>query len=160
MASGTDLDLAGWRIWRVRSGHQRDIHRRENPARSDFRDASEDLFIPENCDAPIAANVDFATDGGTTISAAFDFRHTGVQTWDIDIETDEGAMKLADGGNALFIGGRRVPIATSESEYASLYRRFEHLVRNNASDVDATPFRLVADAFLVGKRVTVERFDE
>ncbi len=118
------------------------------------------LFIPENCDAPIAADVGFANDGGTAISAAFDFRHTGIQTWDIDIETDDGTMTLAEGGNTLFIDGRRVSADTLHSEYASLYRHFEHLVRNNLSDVDAVPFQLVADAFLVGKRVTVERFDE
>jgi D-galactose 1-dehydrogenase len=121
---------------------------------------SAELFIPENCDAPIAADVGFSTEGGTAISAVFDFRHTGIQTWDIDIETDDGVMKLAEGGNALFIDDRRAPVDAPHSEYASLYRHFERLVGNNLSDVDAVPFQLVADAFLVGKRVTVDRFDE
>ena len=47
-----------------------------------------ELSVPSNCDSPIAAEVVFATDGGVAITADFDFRQTGPQTWDIDIETD------------------------------------------------------------------------
>ena len=56
-----------------------------------------DLFVPSNCASPIAADIAFAIDGGARIPAAFDFRHTGVQTWDIDIETDGGMLKLSAG---------------------------------------------------------------
>ncbi len=48
------------------------------------------LFVPSNCAAPIAAEIELAGDGGAEISIALDFRHTGAQTWDIDFETDEG----------------------------------------------------------------------
>ena len=59
--------------------------------------AAADLFVPANCATPIAADIGFTIDGGAGIAAAFDFRHTGVQTCDIDIETDDGALKLSAG---------------------------------------------------------------
>jgi hypothetical protein len=45
-------------------------------------------------------------------------------------------------------------------EYAPLYRRFAELIATGKSDIDVTPFRLVADAFLAGKRTPVARFEE
>jgi predicted dehydrogenase len=117
------------------------------------------LYVPENCEAPIAADLLLSTDVRTPISAQFDFRHTGLQTWDIDIQTDDGTLKLAEGGNRLFVDGKPVAIENAEGEYASLYRHFADLVARGISDVDARPFQLVADAFLLGTRVTVDRFD-
>jgi D-galactose 1-dehydrogenase len=117
------------------------------------------FFIPENCDAPIAADLLLSTDVGTPISARFDFRRTGLQTWDIDIETDNGVLKLAEGGSRLFADDKPVAIESAEGEYASLYRLFADLVARGISDVDARPFQLVADAFLLGTRVTVDRFE-
>ncbi len=118
------------------------------------------LFIPNNCDAPIAADLVMSTEAGAPISATFDFRHTGPQTWDIEVETGNGVLKLADGGSRLFVGGQLVPIEERNNEYASLYRRFAQLVAARISEVDGRPFQLVADAFLVGRRVTVDRFDD
>ena len=117
------------------------------------------LYVPENCETPIAADLSLSTDAGTTISAEFDFRQTGPQTWDIDIETGAGTLKLAEGGSRLFVDGKPVAIEAGEGEYPSLYRHFAALVAKGVSDVDARPFQLVADAFLVGTRVTVDRFD-
>jgi D-galactose 1-dehydrogenase len=117
------------------------------------------LYVPENCEAPIAADLLLSTAARTQISAQFDFRHTGLQTWDIDIETDTGTLKLAEGGNQLVADGNPVAIGDTEGEYASLYRHFSDLVAKGISDVDARPFQLVADAFLLGTRVTVDRFD-
>jgi D-galactose 1-dehydrogenase len=45
-----------------------------------------------------------------------------------------------------------------DQEYRGLYRRFVELAATGASDVDLTPLRLVADAFLLGKRAIVEPF--
>ncbi len=45
------------------------------------------------------------------------------------------------------------------SEYAGVYRQFDALLKAGASDVDDMPFRLVADAFMIGKRVQVEPFE-
>ncbi len=118
------------------------------------------LFVPTNCAAPIAADVTFETDGGASIEAAFDFRHTGVQTWDIDIETDDGALRLSAGGSALVIAGKPVAVPPTDGEYPSLYRRFAELIEARASEVDVRPFQLVADAFLIARRFTVEPFED
>jgi predicted dehydrogenase len=118
------------------------------------------LFVPSNCEAPIAADLTFVAEGGARITAAFDFRHTGIQTWDIDIETDKGALKLSSGGAELFIDGARVSVEGDDGEYPALYRRFAELVAQGTSDVDARPLQLVADAFLVGSRVAIEPFED
>ena len=117
------------------------------------------FFVPENCEAPIAADVEFATDSGAIVTAALDFRQTGQQTWDIDIETDSGNAKLADGGAMFFDDGNAVPGEASDGEYPSLYRHFAKLVRDRRCDIDARPFQLVADAFLIAKHTRVVRFD-
>jgi D-galactose 1-dehydrogenase len=47
-----------------------------------------------------------------------------------------------------------------DPEYARLYRRFAQLLASRTSDADLRPFRLVADAFLIGRRRVVGRFEE
>jgi predicted dehydrogenase len=120
------------------------------------------LYTPSNCQAPIAATVLFGTDSGAEIRAELDFRHTGTQTWDIDIETDAGAIKLSAGGSVFTIGDQ--PAAPDggelESEYGSIYRRFAELIETGRSDVHATPLQLVADIFLVAEQLTVEPFED
>jgi predicted dehydrogenase len=117
------------------------------------------LFFPANCDSPVAANVTFATGMGAVIDAAFDFRHTGVPTWDIDVATDRGALCLSAYGSTLAIDGKQVAAGTAEAEYQSLYRHFADLVRRHESDVDKRPLQLVADIFLVAKRLNVDPFE-
>jgi D-galactose 1-dehydrogenase len=119
-----------------------------------------DLFFPANCNSPIAANVTFVTASGADIDAAFDFRYAGVPAWDIDIDTDRGAMHLTGLGSTLVVDGKQAAAGTAETEYPSLYRRFAELIQRHASDVDRRPFQLVADIFLVGRRSTVEPFEE
>jgi D-galactose 1-dehydrogenase len=87
-----------------------------------------------------------------------DWRQTGPQTWDIEVETDAGQLKLSQGGAVLDLPGetRR----DRDREYPGLYARFVDLVRAGESDVDVTPLQLVADAFLSGRRVTVEAFED
>jgi D-galactose 1-dehydrogenase len=48
----------------------------------------------------------------------------------------------------------------ADAEYAGLYRRFAELVALGRSEVDVSPLRHVADAFLRGRRVLVEPFVE
>ena len=122
-----------------------------------------ELQVPENCASPIAADLTLALEGGAKVAAAFDFRHTGVQTWDIDIQTDDGVLKLSAGGASLAING--APVRTSGSddlhgEYKAIYARFAELIAQNGMEVDARPFQLVADAFLIGSRHTVPAFTE
>ncbi len=55
------------------------------------------------------------------ISAALDFRHTGTQTWDIELATDQGPIKLSAGGGQLTVGTNAVP--PDPGSLASEYER-------------------------------------
>ncbi len=70
------------------------------------------------------------------------------------------ALKLAAGGGTLTRNTVRVPIEESNlaSEYRSIYHRFAELVAQRRAEVDVRPLQLVADIFLIAKRVTVEPF--
>lgn len=116
-----------------------------------------ELAFPANCQAPIAASLSLADIDGLPVTAEFDFRQTGPQSWDIAVETDRGQMTLSGGGRRMSIDGKAVAEAPDE-EYRELYRRFVQLSVTGASDVDLAPLRLVADAFLLGKRTIVEPF--
>ncbi len=111
------------------------------------------LDFPENQQAPIAARLLLRTEAGVTVDAEFDFRQKGEQTWDIELVTTSGRLKLTRGGGGLEIDGR--PLEEDEAlagEYPRLYSRFADLCLAGESEVDWRPFQLVADAFLVGER--------
>lgn len=114
------------------------------------------LQVPANRAAPIAADLSFSDDRGAAIAMDLDWRQTGPQSWDIVVETDAGTLRLGDGGAVLTLpnGVHRSP----DREYPGLYARFAELVRAGDSEVDLAPLRLVADAFLCGRRETVEPF--
>jgi len=123
-----------------------------------------DLFIPENCETPIAATLAFAHPHGAQVSADFDFRKEGDQFWNIEIKTGEGSLVLSEGGASLAIDGE-LQAATAGSdalkgEYPRLYAKMARLVRAGGVDMDLAPMAHVADAFLLGKRITVEPFIE
>ncbi|MCJ2067080.1 Gfo/Idh/MocA family oxidoreductase [Methylobacterium sp. J-088] len=117
------------------------------------------LEVPENRQAPIAANLRFTDAAGTPIHATFDWRQTGPQTWDIRVETEDGPLVLSRGGAALTLDGRDHALPP-EAEYRGLYDRFAALVRSGASDVDLNPLIHAADAFLRGERRSVEAFTD
>jgi D-galactose 1-dehydrogenase len=119
------------------------------------------LLVPSNCETPIAAEIELVSDSGLEISAELDFRHTGTQTWDIDLATDSGPMKLSDGGGVLTVGDERVAPdpAGLASEYGSIYRRFAELIATGETEADARPLRLVADILLVARHIAIEPFD-
>jgi D-galactose 1-dehydrogenase len=120
-----------------------------------------DLEFPSNRDAPIGAELTF-TNGrpGSRLAAVFDWRQTGPQTWDIDVETADGlSLKLSHGGSKLFVASALQVEAPSE-EYERIYERFDELVSTGRSEVDHDPFRLVADSFLIGRRIVVEPFED
>ena len=113
------------------------------------------LEVPENRQTPIAAKLRFSGN----VTADFDWRQEGPQTWDIDIETDHGPMALRMGGNLLELAGK--PIAGDADimgEYPALYARMADLLRARASDVDLSPMVHVADALSLGRRQTVAAF--
>jgi D-galactose 1-dehydrogenase len=120
---------------------------------------SADLAFPANRDAPIAASLALSDARGLKIAAEFDFRQTGPQSWDIEIETDGGLVSFSQGGRKLTVGDRQ-HVDAAKAEYPALYRRFRELAASGECDVDLTPLQLVADAFLLGRRRTVEPFED
>ncbi len=118
-----------------------------------------ELCFPANRQAPIAARLSLSDAAGLPITAEFDFRQAGPQSWDIVVETDGGPLKLSAGGARLVAGGE-VLVDAMEAEYRGLYRRFVELTATGTSDVDLMPLRLVADAFLLGRRQIVETFED
>ena len=115
------------------------------------------LEFPENRATPIAAELVFADPTGARMSADFDWRQEGPQTWDIAIETDHGSARLSLGGERLEIEGEPV-IQGANHEYANLYARMADLVRTGRSDVDLSPMIHVCDAFSLGRRLTTDAF--
>lgn len=118
-----------------------------------------ELYFPENRAAPIAADLNFRTEGGIPVAFALDWRQTGPQTWDIRVETDKGVLLLSHGGSRLAIDGRE-QMAEPDREYRRLYKRFVELIGAGRSDVDLAPLTHVADAFLMGRRHVVEAFED
>ena len=120
-----------------------------------------ELFFPANRQAPIAAKLTFSTGLATDgeLIGDLDWRQTGPQTWSIEIETAEGTkLTLADGGSRLEIDGEP-PFVGPADEYPDIYKEFAELLDASRSKVDAAPFQLVADAFMLGTRTEVEAFD-
>jgi len=117
------------------------------------------LEVPANCEAPIAAELEMVGMSGCPIHAVFDFRQEGPQTWDITVETDDGTLVLSEGGARLSIGGA-VRDVGAKAEYPALYDRFAQLIADGRCDVDRAPLRLVADAFMRCRWVTVDAFVE
>lgn len=115
------------------------------------------LDFPANRDAPIAAQINFTGAGDFKLTADFDWRQTGPQSWDIIAETPAGRLVLSSGGAKLAIDGRAVQ-DEPEREYPALYERFAGIVKAGQSDVDIAPLQHVADAFMLGRRRVVEPF--
>jgi D-galactose 1-dehydrogenase len=120
-----------------------------------------ELEFPSNKDAPIAASLDLSSGAADEhLRAVFDWRQTGEQTWDILVETSNGtSLKLSKGGSRLEIDGKLI-VEEPSAEYEDIYRRFDELLRENRPQVDTDPFRLTADAFMVGRRIMVEPFSD
>ena len=117
------------------------------------------LETPSNRQAPIAATLSLETSGGAPVEAVFDFRQTGPQTWNLQVETVDGEIRLSEGGARLAVDGVYRALAP-EGEYPALYRRFVSLVREGRSDVDLVPLQLVADAFLCAHYRSVDPFED
>lgn len=114
------------------------------------------MDVPEGRSSPIAATLAMRS-GDAAVDAELDFLQTGPQSWDIEVDTDAGLLRLSMGGSVLELP--EADLATGEDrEYPRLYDRFAELVAAGQSDVDIRPLQLVADAFLVAERRTVEPF--
>ncbi len=116
-----------------------------------------ELTFPENAATPVAARLSLIDAAGAVVEAEFDFRQTGPQTWDIDVETDSGRVVLSLGGSVMHVDGAPVELPR-HGEYPGVYQHFAALVHGRRSDVDLSALQLVADAFLCGRRVVTEPF--
>ncbi|MDH7971936.1 Gfo/Idh/MocA family oxidoreductase [Sphingomonas sp. AR_OL41] len=115
------------------------------------------LRIPAGRGSPIQAMAALRA-GTVPIAVDLDFLQTGPQSWDIEIETDAGAVTLTDGGATIaFDGGAAV--TAPNREYPRLYARFAELVATGGADVDLAPLRIVTDALTIGSREEVAPFD-
>lgn len=115
-----------------------------------------ELEFPANRQTPIAARLAFSGH----VTADFDWRQTGPQTWDIEVETDRGALALRMGGNVLEIDGQPAGgQASIMGEYPALYARMAELVQAGAREVDLAPMVHVADALTLGRRLLTDPFD-
>lgn len=114
------------------------------------------LLVPANRQSPIAASLAFAEPDFT---AEMDWRHAESEQWTIRIKTGDGAsIELREGGARLLVDGVERAVE-SRGEYPGLYDRFAALIAARESEVDREPLRIVADAFLVGRRESVEPFE-
>lgn len=106
------------------------------------------LTTPQGRSAPLAATIGMQLTNGAPVEADLDFLQTGPQTWTITIETDDGALTLADGGARLIPADKPVE---ENREYPGLYARFADLIATGASEIDTRPLQMVADAYLVAE---------
>ena len=112
---------------------------------------SAELYVPENAQTPIAADIDF----GPGLTASLDWRRSEGEEWTIAIETTDGDhIKLQRGGSELVVNGD-VQSCEGMGEYPSIYAHFVDLIDNRRSDMDLAPLRLVADCLLVGRHYRV-----
>ncbi len=120
------------------------------------------LTTPKGRLMPIAAELTLHSplSPEAALTAEFDWRQTGPQTWTVAVETADGdALTLTNGGAALAVNGETIATGP-RAEYPAIYRRFAGLLRAGDSAVDVAPFQLVADAFMVGRRVETEPFED
>jgi D-galactose 1-dehydrogenase len=118
------------------------------------------IEVPANSATPIAADIRFKRGDGQAadLSAVFDWRQKGEQTWEIEIGTRDGMrMRLKNGGSLLVIDGKTVHEAVLH-EYEDIYAKFARLLKAKKSDVDASPLQLISDCFMLGKPVVVPAF--
>lgn len=117
------------------------------------------LRFPGNRQAPIAADLRMTDSNGLPVAAEFDWDHGHDELWQIEIKAQGSVLRLEQGGAVLSVDGVPQPVAT-EGEYAAVYRHFQRLVRDGASDTDLQPLRIVADSFFVGSREVVQAFED
>ena len=119
------------------------------------------LKFPANRQTPVDAEIVFKSGQKhqPKLSAGFNWLETEGEVWTISIETQRGdRLKLEKGGRMLRVNDA-VKVENPSEEYERIYERFATLLKKGKSEVDGTPLRLVADAFLLGARENVEDFN-
>jgi D-galactose 1-dehydrogenase len=118
------------------------------------------LKFPANRQTPIDVEIKFksAEHNQPDLSAGFNWLEESGEIWTLSILTNRGdELKLEKGGTVLRVNGAPV-IENPSEEYEQIYQHFARLLKKGKSDVSDAPLRLVADAFLLGARVTVDDF--
>jgi len=119
-----------------------------------------ELSFPEGRQTPIAAEIELASpvaDGA--LACSLDWRRSEGEEWTIEVRTGDGVtVRLSEGGSKLEVDGE-ARASEGPGEYPDIYRRFVDLIDERRSHVDVAPLRLVADAFLLGRRKSVEPFE-
>jgi predicted dehydrogenase len=100
------------------------------------------LAIPLNREAAISAQGILSV-GAMRGRVEFDFLHTGFPCWDIMMRTDQGELKIKEGGKILEINGNIQNFANEE--YPRLYSNFNGLLESRRSDIDLSPLQLVTE---------------
>ena len=114
------------------------------------------LAIPAGHACPIAATVALRS-GAIPIAVELDFLRTGPQRWDIEIDTDQGPLRLSDGGATIAIGDE-APRTAPNREYPRLYARFAELLASGQADTDLAPLAIVEAALTRGTIQKVAAF--
>lgn len=118
------------------------------------------LETPRNKATPIGAQITFkpSWDGVAELTADLDWRQTGEQGWNIDVETADGLqLALRRGGTELYVSGK-LTVSAPPEEYEDIYVHFAQLLREGRSHVDGAPLQLVSDCFMLGRRTETEPF--
>jgi len=116
------------------------------------------LSVPSNCQSPIAASLNLRG-GQVPVTAEFDFDHSVNELWRIELQSDDGVLRLDSGGALVSLDGVAQTVS-EEGEYPAMYRHFASLIAEGRSDLDLQPLRIVADSFFVGSKETVAAFHE
>lgn len=123
--------------------------------------ASATVETPANRATAIAARIRFKHADGrpSDMTAEFDWRQTGEQTWDIEIVTEDGlSLNLRRGGSILEVNDAVVMKAPLE-EYELIYERFAALLRSGSSATDLSPLQLINDCLMLAQPVVTDAFD-
>lgn len=120
---------------------------------------SANLSVPSNCQSPIAASLQMRSGDDVRVIAELDFDHSVNEQWSIELQCDEGVMRLDAGGAQVSIDGVTQAVS-EEGEYPAMYGHFARLIDGGKSDLDLQPLRIVADSFFVGSKETVAAFHE
>lgn len=124
----------------------------------DFHVDEASLFVAENHQTPIAADISFSGAFAEEASANFDFRITGDEIWTISVKTKTHMLRLEQGGNLLKIDDQIVMEQQVNEEYPMIYAKFVDLIETGQSDVDLAPLKLTADALTIGHRHSITPF--
>jgi D-galactose 1-dehydrogenase len=118
------------------------------------------LGFPANKQTPVDVEIEFksAQKHQPKMSAGFNWLEESGEIWTIAIETEAGSkLKLEKGGTVLRIGDE-IKVQEPSQEYEKIYARFARLLKKQESEMDGSPLRLIADAFLLGARDNVAEF--